>query len=887
MLPLLEYEKEIFLNCFHDDGLLIMSQGLGCERILINLIKVYCDPGNLVLVLNNNSTEEDYICDRLKADGVKEIPRIVTNEFSAPNRRKIYQEGGVLLVTSRILVVDFLTENIPANLITGIIVCKAHKILESCQEAFILRLYRQKNKTGFIKAFSDRPSGFTTGFARVENVMKNLFLKKLFLWPRFHSNVSSCLDRHKIDVIELHIQMTDPMVACQTSLLDLINASITDLKRYTTAIDFDEITVENAIGKAFDVMIRHQLNPIWNQLSSKAKQIVADLKTLRMICRDLTQYDCVTFYSVVNSLCVSEKTFGANSGWLLMDSAESLIVNSRLRVYKRAKSSKKKEESKQKQDTHNENVPDLEIPPKWTGLSEILAEIQNENAELNTDFGTGRILVVAEDDRVCCQLRDFLSKGAPNTLAFLYNKYLASKGQHMQLTSSPKKKKSEATKSGSSSSGGGGGNKPSPMDLPQSDMEEAGSGLNTEEEAIEDENFRCSSQDAYYGILSQPAVIIHPIHGGSDSMGLHHTLWEINPHYVILYDSCMKFVRELEVYHATRPHVPLRVYFLIYSDSVEEQQYLTTLRREKEAFEFLIREKAMMVIPEERDGKLDDDPNLQTAPPAIHATSAAASSRKGGNTSTTTTADQRHKIIVDMREFRSELPSLLHRRGIDIEPITLEVGDYILTPDICVERKSISDLIGSLGNGRLYNQCVAMNRHYKRPVLLIEFDASKYFTLNKYQMDSDVSIRDNTSRLALLTLHFPSLRILWSQNPHATAELFQELKTGREQPSGAMAVSVSDTTDYIERYNPKPQDFLLKLPGVNLKNYRLIMNKVTNLYELSKLSEEELTALLGNAHNAKQLFGFLRTKTNDFQVLNHPATVQGKTGKKRTFKRKL
>ena len=52
------------------------------------------------------------------------------------------------------------------------------------------------------------------------------------------------------------------------------------------------------------------------------------------------------------------------------------------------------------------------------------------------------------------------------------------------------------------------------------------------------------------------------------------------------------------------------------------------------------------------------------------------------------------KVIVDMREFRSELPSLLHKRGIDIEPKTIEVGDYILTPEICVERKSISDLIG-------------------------------------------------------------------------------------------------------------------------------------------------------------------------------------------------
>ena len=31
------------------------------------------------------------------------------------------------------------------------------------------------------------------------------------------------------------------------------------------------------------------------------------------------------------------------------------------------------------------------------------------------------------------------------------------------------------------------------------------------------------------------------------------------------------------------------------------------------------------------------------------------------------------QVIVDMREFRSALPSLLHKRGIDIIPITLEV----------------------------------------------------------------------------------------------------------------------------------------------------------------------------------------------------------------------
>jgi DNA excision repair protein ERCC-4 len=132
------------------------------------------------------------------------------------------------------------------------------------------------------------------------------------------------------------------------------------------------------------------------------------------------------------------------------------------------------------------------------------------------------------------------------------------------------------------------------------------------------------------------------------------------------------------------------------------------------------------------------------------------------------------KVIVDMREFRSELPSLLHKRGIDIEPITLEVGDYILTPDICVERKSISDLIGSLNCGRLFNQATSMTRFYAKPMLLIEFDNNKPFALQgKYYLSRDLAASDLVARLQLLTLHFPKLRILWSPSPHATAELFE------------------------------------------------------------------------------------------------------------------
>ena len=87
------------------------------------------------------------------------------------------------------------------------------------------------------------------------------------------------------------------------------------------------------------------------------------------------------------------------------------------------------------------------------------------------------------------------------------------------------------------------------------------------------------------------------------------------------------------------------------------------------------------------------------------------------------------RVVVDVREFRSSLPSLLHGNNIVVVPCMLTVGDYILSPDICVERKSVKDLISSFKDGRLYNQVETMFQYYKSPMLLIEFDQNKSFTL--------------------------------------------------------------------------------------------------------------------------------------------------------------
>ena len=78
-----------------------------------------------------------------------------------------------------------------------------------------------------------------------------------------------------------------------------------------------------------------------------------------------------------------------------------------------------------------------------------------------------------------------------------------------------------------------------------------------------------------------------------------------------------------------------------------------------------------MVIPHDRVSRLDEHPDLtRDSRKASEMALVAQDSRQS--------TKDKQTVIVDMREFRSELPSLLHRRGIDIIPVTIEVAFSII-----------------------------------------------------------------------------------------------------------------------------------------------------------------------------------------------------------------
>lgn len=920
-LPL-EYQQHLFQELRATDELVVIAKGLGLMRIVTNLLHSYDAAGNnLIIVVGAEDRENAWMGEALAesaaismAPKARGLTMVNTDFTSVAAREKMYAKGGIYSITSRILVVDLLTSLLNPETITGLIVLHADKVIATSLEAFILRVYRQKNKTGFLKAFSDNPDPLTIGFSPLATIMRNLFLRKASLWPRFHMTVASSLEgKKKAEVIELEVTMTEAMRDIQTAIMECVEVSIHELKKGNTGLEMDDWNLDSALLKNFDVMVRRQLDPNWHRVSWKTKQIVSDLTVLRGLLHSILALDSVTFLQHLDTIHAAHSpqpgsTRQSQSPWLFLDAAHTIFDTAKRRVY----ASNGKANAKSSLDSLR---PVLEEQPKWALLAEILEEIDRDlyfDPPMRDD-SNGTILIMCSDTATTRQLRDYLqtmhvepkadsdgkqSKEEHKTSgAFMMRRklrnYLNWKKEFAQvsnalLTENQKalegavdpriasgayKGRAPANKRRRVRGGGTAGTapgrtangsvaqyfeKPSEvaelMDEMQITEEEANQKATIIDDPLED-------MDDYFELYEmQDLVVVHAYEGDQDE----HVLEEVKPRYIIMYEPDASFIRRIEVYRSSHNDRNVRVYFMFYGGSVEEQRYLATVRREKESFTKLIKERASMSVVMTVDSHGVEDPQ--------EAFLRTVNTRIAGGGRLAATA-QPPRVVVDVREFRSSLPSLLHGRNIIIVPCMLTVGDYILSPNICVERKSISDLIGSFKDGRLFTQAEAMFQHYKNPMLLIEFDQNKSFTLEPFadlsgnlkSVNPNEVSSDLQSKIVLLTLAFPRLRVIWSSSPYQTAEIFEGLKTQQDEPDPVAAVRAGldkDAKAEDQVFNLEPHEMLGVVPGVTPKNLKNLTLEAENVREVANMSIDQMDPLIGR-EAARQVHGFFNRNLID------------------------
>ncbi|CAK8987349.1 DNA repair endonuclease XPF (DNA excision repair protein ERCC-4) [Durusdinium trenchii] len=847
-------------------------------------------------------------------------PVVVTNKITSAERSKMYVDGGCFIVTSRILVVDLLSGTIDKSRITGVIVDKAHQITEKSNEGFILTILRSsKAFQGFVKAFSEAPEALATKFGFLSQVMGTLGVNKVHLWPRFHRSVRTVMDNAKPEVEELSQPLTEAMAGIQAEIVAALEMCLAELRR-TENLDVSGLTVENGLFRSFEVSLRRQLDPLWHKVSRKTKQLVHDVGVLRKLLPDLLRFDAATMLHVLDNIKEEVNTNQAPSLWLLTDAADRIFQLAKRRVFRIKKVKFKPTQDQAAASNSNSNnknkkaataaaksdflafdLPELlrgavcldesgrgkvrlmlrmEENPKYALLRHVLKEIQQkvEAAPPALVRRGGAHLVIFCRDRLTA--KGIRARLCPQAAAELNSRHLetlfAARFKRFALAQGRADLcQPDAPRAALLALAEELHHKTSlPVETRLVCLEHlrrqlgAASGLQSAATVQPGKSF--GLHDPAKGSSLRANTIVFPLNTGQDHFSL---LEEVNPNFIVLFDPDVKTVRQAEVYQARHPSRKLRLYFLQYQDSAEEQRYLSDLKREQDTFKALIEEKAGIVLAksntvEGNAAALQDELelqqtkvvgyNLSTGEPIMASAMAASSS------SSRSKGRVVPSIVVDMREFRSALPVMLFRSGIHIEPATIEVGDYILSPEICVERKSIPDLHGSFNSGRLFTQAEAMCRYYKRPNLLIEFDESKPFSLQAAsEMHGEHSNSNILGKIVLLTTHFPNLRLLWSPSPHATVDLFRLMKANYGNPDVAVASKVTSETetaarsdtDVVVTSNTGAQELLRRLPGINVHNYVKVMRSVKNLRELSEMSLQSLTKLIGKGPAAK-LFKF-------------------------------
>ncbi len=193
------------------------------------------------------------------------------------------------------------------------------------------------------------------------------------------------------------------------------------------------------------------------------------------------------------------------------------------------------------------------------------------------------------------------------------------------------------------------------------------------------------------------------------------------------------------------------------------------------------------------------------------------------------------KIIVDFREMRTNVIKRLYELDTKIESTSLPVGDFILSDRVCVEKKTANDFIGSIIDGRLFEQAKNLSENFEKPLILIEGFENLY---NKR------GIHPNAIRGAIIALAVDfKIPIIQTSGEHETALLLHAIAS-REQLDKKKGVNLRGQKKPVSM--GRLQEFFVSgIPGVgadiakNLLKYFRTIRGIANadLKELTKVAK--------------------------------------------------
>jgi Fanconi anemia group M protein len=190
---------------------------------------------------------------------------------------------------------------------------------------------------------------------------------------------------------------------------------------------------------------------------------------------------------------------------------------------------------------------------------------------------------------------------------------------------------------------------------------------------------------------------------------------------------------------------------------------------------------------------------------------------------------QLSKIIVDIHEKNSLVPSELSKLGVKFEFAPLKVADYLIS-DTAIERKTINDLKASIISKRMLFQ-LAEIAQYPKFLLIIEGTANQ----NIYEG----ILHENALRgfiLSAILIH--KVPVIFTQNEKDTSKYLAIL--ARKSEKAEISLRQKIPLSPIEQ-----KQFILEgFPGIGPKTAKALLKKFSSLKDIFNADDAQLKDIL-------------------------------------------
>ena len=195
------------------------------------------------------------------------------------------------------------------------------------------------------------------------------------------------------------------------------------------------------------------------------------------------------------------------------------------------------------------------------------------------------------------------------------------------------------------------------------------------------------------------------------------------------------------------------------------------------------------------------------------------------------------KVVVDQRELRSDVVSNLYQLNINLDIQHLNVGDYIISENVGIERKTISDFISSIikKKNNIFFQLINLSKNYLNSILIIEGNISDF---KKYSIDQSSIIGSLLSIILDLKIN-----IIYSENEKQTA-LFLKKIAEKEQIIQKKKILIKGKK-ISSNSNEQKENLLCSIPGIGIKTAQLLLNRFQSVIGVFTAKEEDILSIKG------------------------------------------